>query len=195
MSAKYLFFLTILNIVYLVSSNTVSSEAQRSKAVHLPEIGFKGYVPVKMGIFFYWGFYAHKDADDVPLCLWLPEGPGVSILIPIFEGNGPYKFISEQNIEPNPYAWNRKVNMLYVETPLGTGLSKRYKPLRDSHGSFERENESLVEFLFEFLKLHPEFNGRELIIGGESSGSITSIFLGHWFIKSDSKKPNLKFKG
>ena len=181
--------------MYLVSSNTVSSETQRIKAVSLPEIGFKGYVPVKMGIFFYWGFYAHKDADDMPLCLYFPGGPGGSILMPILNGNGPYKFESKQNIEPNPYAFNRQVNMLYVETPLGSGLSKRYEPLKSTQTSWEKEAESLVEFLFEFLKLHPEFNGREIILSAESGGTWFAIELGHYFIKSDKKKPNLKFKG
>ena len=153
-------------------------------------------MPVSQGVYFYWGFYAHKDSHLAPLCLHFGEGPGVSILIDIFASVGPYKYESAQKITENPYAWNKHVNMLFIEAPLGTGLSTRYEKKIKGHAqSFELESEAIIEFLIKFVEMYPEFGGRDLILSGESSGTQISIPLGYKLLKSTLKKPNLKLKG
>jgi carboxypeptidase C (cathepsin A) len=84
-----------------------SASPLKQEPIVLPEIGFRGYIPVKYGTYFYWGFYAHKNPDTAPLFIWLCEGPGASIFMPIFAANGPFSVDEDITISPNEYAFNK----------------------------------------------------------------------------------------
>ena len=57
--------------------------------------------------------------------LWLNGGPGASTIASglLFE-NGPCRYSTEKNTTVrNPYGWNEKVNIIYLDQPVGTGFS------------------------------------------------------------------------
>jgi hypothetical protein len=64
---------------------------------------------------FYWLFRSHSDPSTAPLLIWLSGGPGCSSEIGLFFENGPFKVDENLNLEKNPYAWNEKANLLYVD--------------------------------------------------------------------------------
>jgi serine carboxypeptidase-like clade 2 len=59
-----------------------------------------------------------------PVVIWLNGGPGCSSLLGAFSENGPFIFDDgESVIKPNPYAWNQRANLLYIESPAHVGFS------------------------------------------------------------------------
>ena len=38
--------------------------------------------------------------------------------------HGPLHLNDDDSISMNPYAWNKKANMIYMEAPIGVGFSK-----------------------------------------------------------------------
>mmetsp|Transcript_36619 Transcript_36619/g.44755 ORF Transcript_36619/g.44755 Transcript_36619/m.44755 type:complete len:143 (+) Transcript_36619:229-657(+) len=103
-------------------------------------------------------------------------GPGQSSLFSVFYENGPWKFRkngfskeeeSKFKIELNPYSWNMFANMLYIDSPIGTGFSKASDA--EKYVSTTDEVVSYVEtFLAKFLDEHPKFKGRDFYIAGKS---------------------------
>ena len=65
-----------------------------------------------------------NDTANDPVVIWLNGGPGCSSLLGLFTENGPFIFDDgEYAIKPNPYPWNLRANLLYIESPAGVGFS------------------------------------------------------------------------
>ena len=66
-----------------------------------------------------------------PLIIWLQGGPGYSSMTTFFVENGPYNTTIDSSLSgaaaysftSNPYSWNNKANVMYVDQPLGVGYS------------------------------------------------------------------------
>jgi len=59
--------------------------------------------------------------------LWMNGGPGCSSLLSMFMAHGPWRFKPNSTLlERNEYSWNRHANMLYLESPVGTGFTQGY---------------------------------------------------------------------
>ncbi|ODA81076.1 hypothetical protein RJ55_04038 [Drechmeria coniospora] len=73
---------------------------------------------------FFWFFEAREDPANAPLAIWLNGGPGASSLMGLLQENGPcFVDADSESTIPNPWSWNRHVNMLYVDEPNQVGLS------------------------------------------------------------------------
>ncbi|OAX82780.1 hypothetical protein ACJ72_02868 [Emergomyces africanus] len=73
---------------------------------------------------FFWFFEAREDPTNAPLSAWLNGGPGSSSMFGLFQENGPCTVNPDSNSTTlNPWSWNRKVNMLYIDQPVQTGFS------------------------------------------------------------------------
>lgn len=77
-----------------------------------------------MGKFHYVLFESQRDPDNDPLLLWLNGGPGCSSLIGMVYENGPFVFNTPGSVKftINEYSWNKKANVLYIESPGGVNL-------------------------------------------------------------------------
>ena len=135
------------------------------------------------GSYFYWGFYSHKNHERAPLLVWLGGGPSNSILGPIFLGNGPYVLL-EDRIISNKFSWNQEMNLLYIETPLGSGLSQKTNLSQDL--SVSEETDNLLIFLKKFLMQRMEFQNREIYIGGQGHCSPFVASLGEKLIHNEN---------
>ena len=72
--------------------------------------------------FFFWYFPARNDPEDAPTAIYLAGGPGYSSIdamsdFPCFVNP------DSNSTTLNPHSWNNKVNMLYIDQPIGTGFS------------------------------------------------------------------------
>ena len=58
------------------------------------------------------------------MLLWFNGGPGCSSFGGLFEELGPFYInLDGQTLFENPYAWNKKANVLALESPIGVGFS------------------------------------------------------------------------
>ncbi|CAA7266090.1 unnamed protein product [Cyclocybe aegerita] len=72
----------------------------------------------------FWFFEARENPDSAPLALWFNGGPGASSMIGLFQENGPCLINNDsKTVSHNEYSWNNKVNMLYIDQPIGVGFS------------------------------------------------------------------------
>nr|POE76410.1 putative serine carboxypeptidase-like 30 [Quercus suber] len=116
------------------SGKKITSEGNGDLVTGLPgqpNVNFKhyaGYVSVnekKGRALFYWFYEATTQADERPLVLWLNGGPGCSSVgYGATQEIGPFLVDTHGNgLEYNPYSWNTKANILFLESPVGVGFS------------------------------------------------------------------------
>lgn len=73
---------------------------------------------------FFWYFEAHNKPEHAQTAIYLAGGPGDSSMFGATQDGGPCVVLQDSNsTAPNPFSWNRNVNMLYVDQPVGSGYS------------------------------------------------------------------------
>ncbi|KAE7995616.1 hypothetical protein FH972_000392 [Carpinus fangiana] len=119
---------------------------------------------------FYWFYEATTQPDQKPLVLWLNGGPGCSSVgYGATQEIGP--FIVDTNgtgLKYNPYSWNTRANMLFLESPIGVGFSytnttNDFKNLGDNFTA----NDAYI-FLHKWFLKFPSYRTRNFFIAGES---------------------------
>ena len=142
---------------------------------------YTGYINVTdtPDYLFYWFFAAQNGDENAPLVIWTNGGPGCSSMEGASTENTPLTLFdikescsSDQcdysgQLSTNPYGWNARANVLYIDQPRYVGFSFGYG---DYVTSSTDAGEDFVTFLTSWLDYFPEFKGRETIISGESYG-------------------------
>ncbi|XP_068140418.1 retinoid-inducible serine carboxypeptidase [Drosophila tropicalis] len=128
------------------------------------------YVQVRDGAhLFYWLYYTTANVTrytERPLVIWLQGGPGVAST-----GGGCFEQLGPIDIEGRPREsnWVKHVNVLFIDSPVGTGFS-----YVESHGRYAENNQQiaqdLVTLMKSFLTKHKEFQTVPLHIFSESYG-------------------------
>ena len=121
----------LLSIIVLsiLQSAHASIEVTKTAADSFwPEESYHGFMKVDRpdGDIFYWLFPSRNNMATDPWILWLTGGPGCGSEIAIFTENGPF-FIKNDKLEKNMHSWNNNANMIYIDSPLGSGLSSPRK--------------------------------------------------------------------
>lgn len=88
------------------------------------ECMYTGTFPVNEnhGQIFYWLFLKDQEFKG-PLVIFLNGGPGSSSMIALFEENGPLRVDKDLKITYIDESWVKVANMLYIDQPIGVGLS------------------------------------------------------------------------
>ncbi|TDH73407.1 hypothetical protein CCR75_003792 [Bremia lactucae] len=116
--------------------------------------------------FFYWFVESKSDPTRDPLVLWLTGGPGCSGMLALLAENGPCHVLPDLSTTYNPYSWNRRANVIWLDQPSGVGYS--YGLTEDINSDIVAEN--IYWFLQAFYKKRPDLADREFFITGESFG-------------------------
>ena len=147
-------------------------------------------------LFYYLVESADEPASD-PLVWWFNGGPGASSFAGLFSENGPLLLNDAGVLVDNPYAWNARANVLYVEFAPGVGYSYcaasangtatcaqssgLCSPCPADDSSVASQN---VKFLAGFLDLFPALKGRPLFLTGESYAGVYGPLLARAILDS-----------
>ncbi|CAL9246711.1 unnamed protein product [Arabidopsis halleri] len=140
-----------------------------------PSVSFRqygGYVTVNESAgrsLYYYFVEATENKKSSPLVLWLNGGPGCSSLYGAFQELGPFRTHSDgRTLYTNPYSWNKLANILFLESPAGTGFSYTNTTTDlENPGDMNTAADNYI-FLVKWLERFPEYKGREFYIAGES---------------------------
>jgi len=155
----------LLSVASASMLNEVSHEAD--SALCDPVKQYSGYYNLTTGNkhYFYWFFESRSAPATDPVVLWMTGGPGCSSEVALFGENGPCK-VNENGTATttNPYSWNSKANLLYIDQPAGTGFS---------YGTGMDHNEKgvaadMYDFLQQFMKAHGKYAELDFYAVGES---------------------------
>ncbi|KAE9140672.1 hypothetical protein PF010_g110 [Phytophthora fragariae] len=119
--------------------------------------------------YFFWYFEARHGPETAPLVLWLTGGPGGSSMMALLTENGPCRVRPDLSTETNPYSWTNAANVVWLDQPTNVGFSYGPDPT-DADEDESNVAENIYWFLQGFLERHPELQGREFFISGESYG-------------------------
>uniref|UniRef100_A0ACD5TZM0 Uncharacterized protein n=1 Tax=Avena sativa TaxID=4498 RepID=A0ACD5TZM0_AVESA len=121
-------------------------------------------------------FYAFYEATHpvtappaTPLLLWLQGGPGCSGLVGNLFELGPYLVSPDgASLARNPFAWNRRFGLLFLDSPLGTGFSAAPDPAHIPRNQ-SVISEHVLAALQSFFAVSPaSFRARPFFLTGES---------------------------
>jgi len=183
--------LILMGITYhhSTSKNFMPVKIKNNNPIFLNETYYTGFIPIgKKGSLFYWLFESRSNPNTDPLVIWLTGGPGCSSEIALFFENGPFKIKDDLTLTSNPYSWNSKANLLYVDQPLGTG----YSTAQVVDTNEETLAADFYTFFLQFLVAFPQFAGRPLYITGESFAGHFIPAIASYFLQKGSQIINLK---
>ncbi|CAH1417948.1 unnamed protein product [Lactuca virosa] len=207
MNSIYLFL-----SIYLSFTNFLAQSAPENAIISsLP--GFSGIIPSKHYAgyvtldvdhgkkLFYYYVLSERDPSKDPVVLWLNGGPGCSSFDGFVFEHGPFKFektggMRMPKLHLNPYAWNKISNMIFLDSPVGVGLS--YSNTKTDYITSDTITASdSHKFLLEWFKIYPEYLSNPFFIAGESFAGIYIPTLCDQVIKGldAGDKPILNFKG
>jgi len=127
-----------------------------AKEIQIPD-GVFSNVKVPNGELFYW-YKKHPTSKD--LVIWMNGGPGCSSLFGLFF----------------EHSWDKHVNIVFLDQPVGTGFSKKNKnATNDIIPDF-------VEWFSEFKKLYPH---NRIFLSGESFAGYQYTFNQFYIYKNN----------
>ncbi|KAG8650595.1 hypothetical protein MANES_07G053100v8 [Manihot esculenta] len=173
--------------------------------------GFSGDLPFKLETgytsvgdveFFYYFVHSESNPAADPLLLYLNGGPGCSGLNGFFYQIGPLKFDINNytgglpTLLYEPTAWSKTVNILFLDSPVGTGFS--YATTTEAWNTTDTKSaEQAYDFLRNWLTNHSEFETNPVYIGSDSyAGIIVPILAANIFEgNAAGLKPIVNLKG
>ncbi|XP_074596350.1 lysosomal protective protein-like [Brevipalpus obovatus] len=151
---------------------------------------YTGYLKAgRLARFFYAFVESESDPANDPLILWFNGGPGCSSLRSFLMDHGPYRVTDDgRTLEKNPHPWTRFANVLYLETPAGTGFS--YDSPLVLSSSDDRSTKQNLRALKDFLEKYPRFKSNDLYLSGFSYAAVYVSMLAASLV--DEKDINFK---
>ncbi|KAF9351499.1 Cell death protease [Mortierella sp. AD094] len=113
---------------------------------------------------FFWMVANKQSQESSKLVIWLNGGPGCSSADGYFLESGPLRFV-DNKLTINKGGWHEFSNILFLDQPIGTGLSYSSKQLL---GTLEEVTDNFLSFLKAFYAIFPERAKDDLYLAGES---------------------------
>ncbi len=187
-----------LLIILITLSLCFAQDRDRAYLPHYPynKPLYSGYLPIEgsQKSLHYVFVPSQKNHAEDPVLLWLNGGPGCSSLEGFSSENGPAILGYEgQKWQLNPYSWNKKANVLYIESPAGVGFS--YNDATNPEELKENDDIAAVENLkavVEFFNRFPKFRNNEFYISGESYAGIYLPYLASQIVDYNNENPQNK---
>ncbi|EGC34681.1 hypothetical protein DICPUDRAFT_153099 [Dictyostelium purpureum] len=160
---------------YLKDLNTIKDTPDQFLVTDLPGLSdnitfYSGLINVNEtsnGNLFFWFFPANvSNPLDAPFLIWLNGGPCCTSSDSVFIETGPLRFNSDgKTFHLNPWSWHNAANVLYIDQPVGTGLSFTYG---DSVTNDLEINQNFYQFLQSFFTIFSDYSKLPFYMSGES---------------------------
>lgn len=135
---------------------------------------------------FFWFWPSENEAAGDEITIWLNGGPGCSSLDGLFQENGPFLWQSgTYEPMPNPYSFTNLTNMIYIDQPVGTGLSPAAEGFPATIVNEEQVAKQFMGFwknLFDTFDLH----GRKVYITGESYAGQYIPYIAYYMLEANN---------
>lgn len=138
---------------------------------------YSGYLNITATKAFHYVFFESQyDPRQDPLVLWLNGGPGCSSMLGMLYENGPFVFVpNTTTLQLNPYSWNKKANVLYLESPAGVGFSVgNTSDIPTNDNQVAQDNLNALSLWFDRF---PGYLDNSFYISGESYAGIYIPYL------------------
>eukprot|EP00928_Gymnodinium_smaydae_P025435 TRINITY_DN20253_c0_g2_i1.p1 TRINITY_DN20253_c0_g2~~TRINITY_DN20253_c0_g2_i1.p1 ORF type:complete len:642 (-),score=61.89 TRINITY_DN20253_c0_g2_i1:59-1933(-) len=181
-------------------SSTVSDtvEALADEVTSLPGVEpplasrqFSGFLDDGLGgRLHYWLVESEGDSSSDPVALWLNGGPGSSSLMGYLTELGPYIISADGGLFYNPFTWAKFANVIFLEAPAGVGFSYCDGNI-SAFCSADDDSTALgnVNALRDFFNRFPKFQGRPLMLWGESYAGVYVPTLAKAIVEFETKLP------
>ncbi|XP_042387053.1 serine carboxypeptidase-like 50 [Zingiber officinale] len=166
-------------------------EARPSKSGYLPVVPIKSSSPAPALFFAYYEAQSPlSPLGDAPIVLWLQGGPGCSSMLGNLFELGPFLVSSSSSLSlrVNPFSWNRRFGLLFIDNPLGAGFSVAPSPA-DIPRNQSAVAAQLLSALLCFLASDPSFLSRPFFVTGESYAGKYVPALGHAILRHNAALP------
>jgi carboxypeptidase D len=134
---------------------------------------------------FFWLMESIKDDSD-QLVFWFNGGPGCSSMDGVFLEGGPYRMEGPLNLTTNPYAWNQYAHVVFVDQPVGTGLSYASSS-KEYVQTQEQLSEQFYHFLMKFFKIFPSMLSKRVYLAGESYAGVYIPYIASKILENNKK--------
>ncbi|KAL9227498.1 hypothetical protein vseg_003181 [Gypsophila vaccaria] len=167
-----------------------------------PSKHYSGYVTIERGRnLFYYFVESERDPAHDPVVLWLNGGPGCSSFDGFVYEHGPFNFEKSTTgglpkMHLNPYSWSKVSNIIYLDSPAGTGFSYSQDGGDYVTGDLKTASDTRT-FLLKWLGIYQEFVANPFFIAGESFAGIYIPTLASEIVKGldSGLKPVINLKG
>ncbi|KAL1448453.1 hypothetical protein MTO96_044059, partial [Rhipicephalus appendiculatus] len=149
--------------------------------------------PASPSYFFFLHIKSQEDSDKKPLLLWLQGGPGKSSLFGQFLENGPLGITATGDLFYRKHTILNEMNIIYLDQPSGTGYS--YNDGKNYTRTLEQASRHIMRFMLRFLRIFPEYIGRDFYVAGESYGARFAIGVAKELLKKENSTVPLNLKG
>lgn len=139
---------------------------------------YSGYLKVSETKKLHYAFAeSETDPQNDPVIVWFNGGPGCSSMLAFMQENGPLALDDgETEIKRNPYPWNYRANMIWLESPAGVGWSVG-ETAEDLEHTDLTQSEDAFAAMEAWYRKFPEFKSNELFISGESYAGVYVPYL------------------
>ncbi|KAM3373852.1 serine carboxypeptidase-like 20 [Capsicum galapagoense] len=151
---------------------------------------------------YYYFVESERNPSKDPVVLWLNGGPGCSSFDGFVYEHGPFNFElgkpsgSLPSLHNNPYSWSKASSVIYLDSPVGVGLSYSGNESDYVTGDLKTASDS-HSFLLKWFEIYPEFLTNPFYIAGESYAGIYVPTLSYEVAKGIDAgvTPAINFKG
>jgi carboxypeptidase C (cathepsin A) len=91
-------------------------------------------------------------------------------MLALFVENGPYHIQKGGDLKLNPYSWNQKANILFIDQPVGSGFSYDSDPLDLGVTNEHQMAANMWEFFQTWFAAHSKYANLPFFIAAESYG-------------------------
>lgn len=144
---------------------------------------------------------SRSSPSSDPILAWHQGGPGgSSINRGLYSELGAF-IVGEEGNYVNPYGWNRVANMLYLESPAGSGGAQGFSQCisngtaADCHFDDISQAEAYAHTLAVFFRDFPEFAQHALYLAGESYFGQYGPNIADYILKTEPFSSSINLQG